>query len=47
MGYVNKPAAAGGEGVQGQEDGANQLPPELNAIFERIKKGAAQKEEEK
>ncbi len=50
MGYVNKPAAAGGEGATGQEGGesaANQLPPELNAIFERIKKGAAQKEEEK
>ncbi len=42
MGYVNKPAAAGKEGVAGQEgaesnNGGNQLPPELNAIFERIK----------
>ncbi|MBO7123860.1 MAG: DUF721 domain-containing protein [Treponema sp.] len=35
MGYANKPAAADGE--------ANQLPPELNAIFDRMKKDAAQK----
>ena len=41
--YATDFPAAGGEGVQGQEDGADQLPPELNAIFERMKKGAAQK----
>lgn len=43
LGYANKKAAAGGDEVQGQENGADQLPPELNAIFERLKKGAAQK----
>ena len=43
LGYGKPNAAAGGEGVQGQEgeesaDGESQLPPELNAIFERMKK---------
>lgn len=44
MGYVNQHAAADGEGSQGQEGGENavsQLPPELSAIFERMKKAKA------
>ncbi|MBQ7618523.1 MAG: DUF721 domain-containing protein [Treponema sp.] len=45
MGYGKEDAAAtGGQGTKG---GASQLPPELNAIFERMKKGAGKKEEEK
>ena len=48
MGYVNKRAAAGGEGDFGQESGesaggksaANQLPAELNNIFEKLKEAS-------